>query len=114
MSPSRRTSHFCCRFSIERRAHLTMRTLRASLAVVALAALLIASGPSGIAVAAESSAVRSAAGPSETVDLAVMARIRDEGLHRSKVMDTIEHLTDVIGPLLTGSPALRQANDWTR
>ncbi|HWS89822.1 MAG TPA: M20/M25/M40 family metallo-hydrolase [Pyrinomonadaceae bacterium] len=41
-------------------------------------------------------------------------RIKDEGLNRSEVMKTLEYLTDVIGPRLTGSPALRRANEWTR
>lgn len=50
----------------------------------------------------------------EPVDLAMMTRIRDEGLHHSQVMDTLFHLTDVIGPRLTGSPQLKAANDWTR
>jgi carboxypeptidase Q len=50
----------------------------------------------------------------EPVDLSMMTRIRDEGLHHSQVMDTLYHLTDVIGPRLTGSPQLKAANDWTR
>lgn len=50
----------------------------------------------------------------ETVDLGMMSRIRDEGLNRSQVMDHIFHLTDVIGPRLTGSPQLKEANEWTR
>ena len=50
----------------------------------------------------------------EPVDYSMMTRIRDEGLHRSQVMDTLFHLTDVIGPRLTGSPQLKTANDWTR
>jgi carboxypeptidase Q len=50
----------------------------------------------------------------EPVDLSMMTRIRDEGLHHSQVMDTLYHLTDVIGPRLTGSPQAKQANDWTR
>src|SRR4051812_38181110 len=29
-------------------------------------------------------------------------------------METVEYITDVIGPRLTGSPALRRANEWTR
>lgn len=41
-------------------------------------------------------------------------RIKDEGLNRSQIMQTISYLTDVIGPRLTGSPALRRANEWTR
>lgn len=53
-------------------------------------------------------------GAEEPVDLSMMTRIRDEGLHHSQVMDTLHHLTDVIGPRLTGSPQLKEANDWTR
>ena len=41
-------------------------------------------------------------------------RIKDEGLNRSEVMKTLEYLTDVIGPRLTGSPSLKRANEWTR
>lgn len=44
----------------------------------------------------------------------MVAKIRDEGFNRSKVMDTVQHLTDVIGPRLSGSPQMKQANDWTR
>jgi hypothetical protein len=43
-----------------------------------------------------------------------LARIRDEGLNRSQVMKIVGHLTDVIGPRLTGSPQLKRANEWTR
>lgn len=43
-----------------------------------------------------------------------IARIRDEGLNRSQLPATLSHLTDIIGPRLTGSPGLRRANEWTR
>ncbi len=43
-----------------------------------------------------------------------MSRIRDEGMNRSQVMGTLSYLTDVIGPRLTGTPALKRANEWTR
>lgn len=43
-----------------------------------------------------------------------LARIHDEGLNRSQVMETAQYLTDVIGPRLTGSPGCRRANEWTR
>ncbi len=43
-----------------------------------------------------------------------IARIKDEGLKRSKVMETLSYLTDVIGPRLTASPGLKRANEWTR
>jgi len=39
-----------------------------------------------------------------------VARIRDEGLNHSQVMQTLSYLTEVIGPRLTGSPNLRRAN----
>jgi hypothetical protein len=48
------------------------------------------------------------------VDLAVMTRIRDEGFHRSQAAATSAYLTDRIGPRLTGSPELKEANEWTR
>jgi len=44
----------------------------------------------------------------------LVTRIRDEGLNRSQVMETLSYLSDVIGPRLTGSPNLRRANEWTR
>src|SRR5687768_12408487 len=50
----------------------------------------------------------------EPVDLDMVNRIRDEGLNRSKVMETAAHLTDRIGPRLTNSPQARQAAEWTR
>ena len=50
----------------------------------------------------------------EKVDLEAISKIKTEGLERSQVMDTLSYLTDVIGPRLTGSPNLRNANEWTR
>src|ERR1700749_2036201 len=41
-------------------------------------------------------------------------RIRDEGMNRSQVMQTLNYLTNVIGPRLPGSPGMRRANEWTR
>jgi carboxypeptidase Q len=50
----------------------------------------------------------------EPVDLSMMTRIRDEGLHHSQVMEILYQLTDRNGARLTGSPQLKRANDWTR
>src|ERR1700761_8759464 len=47
-----------------------------------------------------------------TPDPAVTARIRDEGLNHSQVMDIAFHLTDISGPRLAGSPGLKRAQDW--
>ncbi|MEO8502518.1 MAG: M20/M25/M40 family metallo-hydrolase [Acidobacteriota bacterium] len=52
--------------------------------------------------------------PQERVDLDAMNRIRDEGLHRSQVMDTLEYMTDVLGPRLTASPEDKAAAEWAR
>jgi len=50
----------------------------------------------------------------ETLDLAMYQRIRDEGLSHSHVMEFATALMDGIGPRLTGSPNLAKANAWTR
>lgn len=52
--------------------------------------------------------------PAEKVDLEVVAKIREEGLKRSQVMETISFLTDVHGPRLTASPQIRIAGEWTK
>ncbi len=49
----------------------------------------------------------------EQLDYAMIGKIREEGLNRSQVMDHIIWLSDVYGPRLTGSPAIKQAGDWT-
>src|SRR3712207_3987450 len=41
-------------------------------------------------------------------------RIIDQGLNHSQVMQTAEYLTDRIGPRLTNSPQMRQAEAWTQ
>jgi carboxypeptidase Q len=41
-------------------------------------------------------------------------RIKDEGLNRSQVMQTLGYLSDVIGPRLTASPGMKRSNEWTR
>src|SRR5579871_1751258 len=50
----------------------------------------------------------------ETLDLSMYQRIREEGLTHSHVMEYASGLIDGIGPRLTGSPNLKRANDWTR
>jgi hypothetical protein len=41
-------------------------------------------------------------------------RIKDEGMNRSQVMQTLSYLSDVIGPRLTNSPNMKRANEWTQ
>ena len=50
----------------------------------------------------------------ESLDLTMYQRIRDEGLLHSHVMEYASALFDDIGPRLTGSPNMKKANDWTR
>lgn len=50
----------------------------------------------------------------ESLDLGMYQRIRDEGLNHSHVMEFATALMDGIGPRLTGSPNLQKANEWTR
>jgi hypothetical protein len=51
--------------------------------------------------------------PRERVDQEVINKIKEEGLKRSQVMETISYLTDVYGPRLTASPRTRAAAEWT-
>ncbi len=53
-----------------------------------------------------------AAQMSEPLDYDAIFRIKDEGLNRSQVMDTMSYLTDVHGPRLTGSPGYKNAANW--
>lgn len=50
----------------------------------------------------------------EPLDTEAVAKLRSEGLYRSKVMWTISQLCDVIGPRLTNSHGMKRANEWTR
>ncbi|MBI1764523.1 MAG: M20/M25/M40 family metallo-hydrolase [Acidobacteria bacterium] len=44
----------------------------------------------------------------------MLGKIRDEGLQRSQVMEHIVWLSDIYGPRLTGSPAIKQASTWAQ
>jgi carboxypeptidase Q len=50
----------------------------------------------------------------ESLDLSMYARIREEGLTHSHIMEYASALFDGIGPRLTGSPNLAKAHAWTR
>ena len=73
-----------------------------SLGAAAMAAVLIAC----------LTALASAQAGHERVDLDAIYRIKDEGLQRSQVMDTLSYLTDIHGPRLTNSPNIRKAAEW--
>lgn len=52
--------------------------------------------------------------PQQPAEDPMIARIKDEGMNRSQVMQTLSYLTDVIGPRLTASPGMKRSNEWTR
>lgn len=50
----------------------------------------------------------------DRVDFGVIEKIKAEGMERSRVLDTFEYLTTVIGPRLTNSPAHKRSIAWTQ
>ena len=50
----------------------------------------------------------------ESVDLDMVARIRQEAFNHSQVMQTLRELTEDVGPRLTASPNMDKANAWAR
>src|SRR5580765_3490115 len=47
------------------------------------------------------------------VDTAGAGALIQQAMQHSEVMQNLQHLSDVIGPRLSGSPAMRRANEWT-
>lgn len=78
-----------------------MKNQSGYLAICCLAIFLVALNP---LVAAQN----------EPVDAAANAKIRDEGLNRSKVTEPFDMFVNQIGPRLTGSPAHKRAADWAK
>lgn len=48
----------------------------------------------------------------EPVNTAIIAKIRAEGLDKSKALEIAHKITDVAGPRLSNSPGLKRAQDW--
>jgi Zn-dependent M28 family amino/carboxypeptidase len=48
----------------------------------------------------------------QEIDSTSIEKIKDEGMNRSQVMEIASYLTDVHGPRLSGSPAIKAAGDW--
>ena len=64
-------------------------------------ALVVLVGVAQVGVAAE-----------EPVDLDAVTKIRNEGFHHSQVMELAWHLTEAVGPRLTGTPQSLEAHEW--
>jgi hypothetical protein len=84
-----------------------MTPIRSRLLVLALLA-------APVPALAQQAAAPAAPAARERVDAAMVARIRDEGMNRSRVLETAVHLSDVNGPRLAGSPGYRRAAEWAR
>jgi carboxypeptidase Q len=65
-----------------------------------------------VGLAARSQMARADAADSSPL-VAADAQILSEIHEHSEAMQNLEHLSDSIGPRVTGSPQLKQANDWT-
>jgi carboxypeptidase Q len=89
-----------------------MKTFPSLLPQVCLGILVLfaTGGPPGQAQSAQSSAAQPA---HESLDLETIARIRDEGLVHSHIMEYASGLFDGIGPRLTGSPEFERAARWS-
>ena len=69
----------------------------------------------GAALAAGFIALAAASDAAQTtwpVDREMVAKIREEGLHRSRLPDTLSYMTDVLGARLTNSAAMNRAQRW--
>jgi hypothetical protein len=56
--------------------------------------------------------VQTAAAPAVTDPVAIDKTILSEAKNGSEIMNNLTHLSDMIGPRLTGSDALKKANEW--
>src|SRR5438132_1969000 len=67
----------------------------------------------GLALALAGAPLAAQAPPTIPVDTTGVGTLSDQGMTKSQVMQNLQYLSDIVGPRLTGSPAVRQANDWT-
>jgi hypothetical protein len=91
-----------------------MRIATTLLLAVSLSILGSESAHAGDKSPAQSAPKTTQALPSaETMDLATIARIRDEGFNHSHIMEYASGLFDGVGPRLTGSPEFARASKWS-
>jgi carboxypeptidase Q len=53
-------------------------------------------------------------GQQPKIDLEIVAKIREEGFQRSRVMDIVSYITDVLGARLTLSADMKRAQAWAK
>jgi carboxypeptidase Q len=82
----------------------TLEKLKASVSLCILALTVTGAANPGVGYGFQS--------PQEKIDLNVINRIREEAFNHSQIMEMVGYLTDVIGPRLTGSPNLKNAEEY--
>jgi hypothetical protein len=94
--------------------HASSLRIFSALLLSATVALYAAEKPKSVTATAATDPYAEVQPATETLDLNMYQRIRDEGLNHSHVMEFGSALMDGIGPRLTGSPNAKKANEWTR
>ena len=93
---------------------LARRTTRLGLASAGLlgVSLVIAPRAEAQSSAREAISEGTRAATPYSVDLHMVARMREEGLQRSQLASTFSYLTDVLGARLTNSRDMERAQEW--
>ena len=94
--------------------HISVRRLSPAAFLAVAVALHAADKPKQAAAPAPVDPYNEVQPATESLDMTMYQRIRDEGLNHSHVMEFASALMDGIGPRLTGSPNVKKANEWTR
>jgi hypothetical protein len=83
--------------------------MRSLLSTLTIAAATVTLGWTG---AVAQSSDHTVAGAISPVDWEMVARIREEGLQRSQLTNTLSYMTDVLGARLTNSGDMKRAQEW--
>ena len=94
--------------------HISVRRLSPAAFLAVAVALYAADKPKQAAPAAPIDPYTEVQPATESLDMTMYQRIREEGLNHSHVMEFASALMDGIGPRLTGSPNVKKANEWTQ
>ena len=94
--------------------HISLRRLSPAAFLAVAVVLYAADKPKQAAPSAAVDPYTEVQPATESLDMNMYQRIRDEGLNHSHVMEFASALMDGIGPRLTGSPNAKKANEWTK
>ena len=80
--------------------------------IATLACLMVCSAPAFTTEVAAQTGADQVRHRSITVDWPMVAKIREEGLQRSRIAETLTYMTDVLGARLTLSEGMTRAQAW--